>query len=163
MLRGSKAEPLRQSRAFGQQSFRKGPCKSVFGLHRRKRSAFLPEIGKVRRSPARPGLGAAKHHTLKRKASKSLHKGVDRTVFGPRRRERIAFLAKSGEAGLRGRKPGLGRSKKKHFRETSAKMDETNACLDRPSLSGSRFLQKTAKHGLAAVKQGRGAADQCIL
>jgi len=84
-------------------------------------------------------------------------------VFGPRRRERIAFPAKSGEAGLRGRKAGLGRSKTKHFREKSAKMDGTNACLDRTGVSGSRFLQKTAKHGLAAGKQGIGAANQCIL
>ena len=30
-------------------------------------------------------------------------------------------------------------------------------------MSGSRFLQKAAKHGLGAVKQGRSAANQCIL
>ena len=42
-------------------------------------------------------------------------------------------------------------------------MDGTNACLDRTGVSGSRFLQKTAKHGLAAVKQGLGVQNQCIL
>ena len=42
-------------------------------------------------------------------------------------------------------------------------MDGANACLDRTGVSGSRFLQKTAEHGLGAVKQGRSAANQCIL
>ena len=78
---------------------------------------------------ARLGLGAAKHHTLQRKALKTLHQGVDRSVFGQRRRERIAFLANFGEAGLGGRKAGLGRSKTKHFHE-NAKSGGTKACLD---------------------------------
>ena len=42
-------------------------------------------------------------------------------------------------------------------------MDGTNACLDRTGVSGSRSLQKVAKHGLAAIKQGLGAQNQCIL
>ena len=42
-------------------------------------------------------------------------------------------------------------------------MDAANACLDCRGVSGSRFLQKTAKHGLGAVKQRRSAANQCIL
>ena len=72
---------------------------------------------------ARQDLGAAKHHTLQRKASKTLHKGMDGSVFGPRRRERSAFLAKFGEAGLGGRKAALGRRKTRHFHEKSAQMD----------------------------------------
>ena len=74
---------------------------------------------------ARQGPGAAKHHTLQGKASETetLHKGVDGSVFRPRRRERIAFRARFGEAGLGGRKEGLGRSKTKHFPQKSAKMD----------------------------------------
>ena len=62
--------------------------------------------------------------------------------------ERIAFLAKSGEA-------GLGHSKTKHLR--------VKKMQNRTGVSGSPFLQKTAKHGLAAVKQGLGAQNQCIL
>ena len=42
-------------------------------------------------------------------------------------------------------------------------MDGANACLDCTGVSGLRFLQKTAKHGLGAVKQRRSAANQCIL
>ena len=42
---------------------------------------------------------------------------MDGSVFGSRRRERIAFLAKSGKAGLGRRKAGLGRSKASHFYE----------------------------------------------
>ena len=41
---------------------------------------------------ARQDLGAAKRHTLQRKVSKTLHKGVDGSVFGPCRRKRIALL-----------------------------------------------------------------------
>ena len=76
--------------------------------------------------------------------------------------ERIAFLAKFGEAGLGRIKEGLGRSKTKHLCEKHAKIDETNAYLDGTGLSVSRFLQKTAKHGLGAMKQSRGAANQSI-
>ena len=72
---------------------------------------------------ARQGLGAAKHHTLQRKASKTFHRGVDGSVFGRRRRERIALLAKFGEAGLGRKKAGPERSRIKHCLERSAKMD----------------------------------------
>ena len=84
-------------------------------------------------------------------------------MFGPCRRKRIAFLAKLGEAGLGRIKPGLGHSKTKQFPEKHVKLDGTNAYLDRTGVCGSRFLQKTAKYGLGAVKQSRGAANQCIL
>ena len=57
--------------------------KSVFGLHRRERSAFLAEIGKVRRSRSKAG------HRLS-KASHFAHKGMGRSVFGLRRLERRA-------------------------------------------------------------------------
>ena len=67
---------------------------------------------------------------------------MDGSVFGPRRRERIAFLAKFGEAELGGRKAGLGRSKTEHFHEKSAQMHGTNAFLDHEGVGGSRFLQK---------------------
>ena len=84
-------------------------------------------------------------------------------MFGLHRRERIAFCEKFGGARLGRLKEGLGRSKKTHFREKNGIMDGANACLDCTGVSGSRFLQKTAKHGLGAVKQGRSAANQCIL
>ena len=88
---------------------------------------------------------------------------MDGSVFGPHRRERIVFLGKFGDTRLGRLKKGFGCSQKAHFCEKSAKMDGANASLDRTGVSGSLFLQKTAKHGLAAVKQGRGAANQCIL
>ena len=95
----------------------------MFGpLHRRERSAVSRKSTKHDVVTARHGLGAAKHRTWQRKASKTLHQGVDGSVFGPRRRERSAFLAKFGEAGLGGRKAGLGRRKTKHFHEKSAQM-----------------------------------------
>ena len=87
---------------------------------------------------------------------------MDGSVFGQRRRERIAFLAKFGEAGLGRRKAGLGRSKTQHFRETGAKLGGTKSCLDCTGASGSRFLRKTAKRGLGAVKHGLGAANRWI-
>ena len=149
MLRGSTAEPLRGKATYldnnrSQKEYEKVclDCTGVSGALFSQKSAKYGVVA------ARQGLGAAKHHTLQRTASKSLHEGVDGSVFGQRRRKRIAFLAKSGEADLRGRKAGLGRSKTKHFLETNAKMDGTNACLDRTGVSGSRFLQEAAKHGL---------------
>ena len=68
---------------------------------------------------ARQGLGAAKQHTMQRKALKALHQGVDGSVFGPR----SVFLVKFGEAGPGGRKAGLGRGKTKHFHEKNSQMD----------------------------------------
>ena len=108
-------------------------CTGVSGAPFSRKSAKYGVVA------ARQGLGAAKHHTLQRKASKTLHKGMDGSVFGPRRRERIAFLAKFGEAGLGRTKAGLGRSKTEHFRETSAKLGGRKACLDCTGASGSRF------------------------
>ena len=82
-------------------------------------------------------------------------------VFGLHRRERIAFCEKLGGARLGRIKKGPGRNTKPTF--PRKKMDGANACLDCTGVSGLRFLQKTAKHGLGAVKQRRSAANQCIL
>ena len=88
---------------------------------------------------------------------------MDGSVFGPHRRERIVFLGEFGDARLGRLKKGLGRSKQKYVREKTGKMDGANVCLDRTGVVGSRFLQQTAKRGSGAVKQGRSAANQCIL
>ena len=85
------------------------------------------------------------------------------SVFGLHRRERIAFRGKFGSARLGCLKEGLGGSRKNTFPGKNGKMDGANACLDRTGVDVSRFLQQTAKHGLAAVKQSLGAANQCIL
>ena len=85
------------------------------------------------------------------------------SVFGPHRRKWIVFLRKFGDARHGRLKKGFGRSQKTNFRENNGEIDGANACSDRVGVSGSRFLQKTVKHGLGAVKQGRGAANQCIL
>ena len=62
-------------------------------------------------------------------------------MFGPHRRERIAFLGKFGDARLGRLKKGLGRNKKLHFREKGAKLGEAKTCLDRTGASGSPFLR----------------------
>ena len=41
---------------------------------------------------AKQGLGAAKHRIVKQIAEKTLQNAMDKIVFGPHRRERIAFL-----------------------------------------------------------------------
>ena len=84
-------------------------------------------------------------------------------VFGLHMCERIAFCEKFGGARLGRVKEGVGRNKNKYFNETNGKMDRPNACLDCTGMSGLRFLQKVAKHGLGAVKQRRSAANQCVL
>ena len=84
------------------------------------------------------------------------------SMFGPHRRERIAFCGKFEGARLGRLKEGLGRSKKTHFRK-KMKNGRGECGFGPHSESGSRFLQKTAKHGLGTVKQGRSAANQCIL
>ena len=84
-------------------------------------------------------------------------------MFGPHRRERIACCGKFGGARLGRLKEGLGGSNKNTFPGEKRKMAGANTCLDRTGVSGSRFLQKTAKHGLGAVKQGPSAANQCML
>ena len=62
-------------------------------------------------------------------------------MFGPHRRERIAFLGKFGDARLWRLKVGPGRNKKVHFREKGAKLGEAKTCLDRTGASGSPFLR----------------------
>ena len=109
MLRGSKAEPLRGKATHldknRSQKDYENVCLDCTGVSGALFSQKSAQYGVV---AARQGLGAARHHTLQKKPPKSLHKGVDRSVFGPRSRERIAFLAKSGEAGLGGEKQGSG-------------------------------------------------------
>ena len=46
---------------------------------------------------------------------------MDGSVFGPHRRERIAFLAENGQAWLKRRKAGPKRSKPVHFSEKGLK------------------------------------------
>ena len=87
---------------------------------------------------------------------------MGRGVFGLHRREQIAFCGKFGGARLGRIKKGSGAIKNQHFSKQSEKMDGANVCLDCTGVSGLRFLQKTAKHGLGAVKQRRSAANQCI-
>ena len=60
-------------------------------------------------------------------------------MFGPHRRERIAFLVKLGDARRRRLKVGAGYNKNVHFREKGAKLGEAKTCLDRTGASGSRF------------------------
>ena len=88
---------------------------------------------------------------------------MDGSVFEQRRRERIAFLAKFGEARPWRRRAGLGRSKTKPFREKSAKKERTQACLDRTGASGAFFSWKSANYGVVAARQGLGAAKHHIL
>ncbi len=84
-------------------------------------------------------------------------------VFGLHTRMRIAFGEKFEGARLGRLKERLGRNKKPTFLQKNRKMDGANACLDCTGVSGLRFLQKTAKHVLGAVKQRRSAANQYIL
>ena len=71
---------------------------------------------------ARRGLGAAKQHTMQRKALKTLHQGADGSVFGPLyRRERSAFLAEIDRARRSHSKAGPRRSKATHFAEKGFK------------------------------------------
>ena len=85
------------------------------------------------------------------------------SVFGLHRRKRITFCEKFGGARLGRLKEGLGGRQKNIFPGEKWKNGRGDTGLDRTGVSGSRFLQKTAKHGLGAVKQGRSAANQCIL
>ena len=71
-------------------------------------------------------------------------------MFGPHRRERIAFLGKFGDARLGRLKKGLGRNKIVHFREKGAKPGEAKTCLDRTGASGSPFLRSYANHSTSA-------------
>ena len=71
-------------------------------------------------------------------------------VFGPHRRQRIAFLGKFGDARIRRLQKGLGRSKKVHFLEKGAKLGEAKTCLDRTGASGSQFLRSYGNHRKSA-------------
>ena len=81
-------------------------------------------------------------------------------VFGPRGRQRIAFLAKFGEAGFGRKKAGLERSRTKHFlkkvQKWTGRMRVWNA---RQRIA---FLAENGQAWLWRVKQGLGAANQCI-
>ena len=106
---------------------------------------------------AKHGLGAVKQGRsaatqcmLPTKFLKTQQKGTGGSVFGPHRRERIAFWAKFGDARLGCLKKGLGHTKKLHFREKGANMEEAKTCLDRTGASGSRFLQSYASHNKSA-------------
>ena len=67
-------------------------------------------------------------------------------MFGPHRRERIAFLGKFGDARLGRLKVGPGRNKIVHFYEKGAKIGEAKTCLDRTGASGLPFLRSYANH-----------------
>ena len=168
-IRGRKARALKR-RARGQQTkthFRgkteKWTGRCVFGLHRHERIAFLQKAAKHGLGAVKQGRSAANQFVFANKLEKTPQSEMGGSVFGPHRRKRIALCGKFGGAGLGRLKVGLGPSKTKHFRETHVKMDGTNAYLDRTGISGSRVLQKTAKHGLGAAKQSRSAANQSIL
>ena len=77
-------------------------CTGVSGAPFSRKSAKCGVVA------ARQGLDAAKHYTLQRKASKTLHKGMDGSAFGPGRRERIAFLRNSVKQDLGAQKQGSG-------------------------------------------------------
>ena len=64
---------------------------------------------------AKQGLGAAEHRTLKRKATKTLQKGMDGSVFGLHRRERTAFWRNSAKQGLGTEKQGSGAVRQSSF------------------------------------------------
>ena len=112
MFKGSKAEPLRGKAAhLDNNRLQKEWAKVCLDYTGVSGAPFSRKSAKYGVVTARQGLGATVHHTLQRKASKTIRKGMHGSVFGPRRRERIAFLAKFGEAGLGRRKTGIGHSK----------------------------------------------------
>ena len=118
----------------------------MFGPHRRERIAFLAKTTKRGLGAVKRGRGAAKQLILAKNAEKALEKGRGGSVFGPDRRERIAFFGKLGDARLGRLKAGPGRNKKMHFREKGAKLGEAETCLDRTCASGSPFLRSYANH-----------------
>ena len=71
-------------------------------------------------------------------------------MFGPHRRERIAFLGKFGVARLGRLKVGLGLSEIASFYEKGAKLGEAKTCLDRTGASGSPFLRSYANQRKSA-------------
>ena len=85
-------------------------------------SRFLGKTAKRGLGAVKQGRGAGKQTVFNKNAAKKLDKGRGGSVFGPHRRERIAFLGEFGDARRRRLKKGLGRSKKQHFRETGAEL-----------------------------------------
>ena len=81
----------------------------MFGLHRRKRIAFLVGNGEARLGRSKAGPGP-------------FEKGRDGSVFASHRRERIAFPPKFGDARLGRLKVGLGRSNIIRFHEKRTKV-----------------------------------------
>ena len=68
------------------------------------------------------------------------------SVFGPHRRERIAFLAKDGDTRLGRFKRGLGHNEIMYFHEKHTKLEEAKTCLDCTGASGSPFLRSYGNH-----------------
>ena len=114
-------------------------------------SRFLQKTAKHGSGTVKQGRSAANQCILAKKAQKTLPKLMDGSVFGPHRRERIAFSGKFAEARLARLKEGLGRSKKAHFREKCAKLGEAETCLDRTGASGSQFLRSYGNHCKSAA------------
>ena len=83
-------------------------------------------------------------------------------VFGPHRRERIAFLGKFGDARLGRLQKGLGRSKKLHFLENCAKLGEAKTCLDRTGASGSPFLRSYGNRRKSAQNHITPEGKACV-
>ena len=129
---------------FSEKRFKKQSEKVCLDRTGASGSRFLRKTAKRGLGAVKQGRGAANQCILTKKAPKTLQKGRGGSVFGPHRRERIAFLAKFGDARRRRLKVGLGRSKKVHFREKGAKLGEAKTCLDRTGASGSLFLRSYA-------------------
>ena len=109
-------------------------------------SRFLRKTAKRGLGAVKQGRGAANQCILTKKAPKTLQKGRGGSVFGPHRRERIAFLAKFGDARLGHSKVGPGSNKIEHFHKKGAKPGEAKTCLDRKGASGSPFLRSYGNH-----------------
>jgi len=86
--------------------------------------------------------GAGRRGIFTKKVHKCTEKGRQEDVFGPHRRERIAFLLQNGQAWLGRSKAAPKRSKPMHFSEKfkkHSKKGRAEACLDRTGVSGSCF------------------------
>ena len=75
------------------------------------------------------------------------------SVFGSHRRKRIAFCGKFGGTRPGRLKGGLGRSKKNTSPRNKWKNRRGECVVGLTGVSGSRFLQKTVRHGLGTAKQ----------
>ena len=87
-------------------------------------------------------------------------------MFGPHRRERIAFLAENGQARLRRSKAGLRRSKPVHFDEKGAKntpKGEGRKCVWTAQARADRVLRRIRRRQAQALnKKGSGATENSI-